>query len=74
MSEQPSELKKLVAIATDLDIPIELRIKAIEELGNIGTHEGLLALLDVVANEQLSRREREFALKHIKELIKSTRV
>jgi len=73
MAEQPDELKKLVSIATDLKIAGELRTKAIELIGNIGTHEALLALLGLVANEGLIKREREFALKRAQEIIKSVR-
>ncbi len=73
MSEQPNQLKKLNAIATDLDISAELRIKAIELLGKIGTHEALLALLELAGNEGLIREERDLALKHAREIIKSGR-
>ena len=71
MSEQPDELKKLTAIATDLELSAELRIKAIEQLGKIGTHSALLVLLDLVANEGLIRGERELAIKQARDIIKS---
>jgi len=71
MSEQANELQKLVAIASDLELPAELRVKAIEQLGKIGTHEALRALLDIAANEKLIREERELALKQAGSLIKS---
>ena len=71
MAERPEELKKLATIATDLDLSAELRIKAMEMLGNIGTHEALLALLELAANEELIRDERNFALKQAREIIKS---
>jgi len=73
MAERPEELKKLATIATDLDLSAELRIKAMEMLGNIGTHEALLALLELAANEELIRDERDFALKQAREIIKSAR-
>jgi len=73
MAEQPNELKKLSAIATDLELSVELRTKAIELLGNIGTHDALLALLDLAANEKLIKKERDLALKHAREIIKSGR-
>ena len=73
MSEHSNELKKLVAIATDLELPAELRIRAIESLGRIGTHEALLALLDLAGNEGLISKERELALKQAREIIKSGR-
>ena len=71
MTEQPDELKKLVAVATDLELSSELRIKAVKLTGNIGTHEALLALLGLAANQKLTKGERELALKHAKEIIKS---
>jgi HEAT repeat protein len=73
MSEQPNELKKLTAIATDLELPSELRRKAVEQLGRISTHEALLALLDLVANEGLIREERSRALKQASQILKSSR-
>jgi len=71
MAEHANQLKKLSTIATDLDLSAELRIKAIELLGKIGTHEALLTLLDIAANEQLIREERDLAIKHAREIIKS---
>ena len=73
MSERPNELKKLAAIATDLEISSELRIKAVEQISRIGTHEALLVLLELAANERLSRKEREFAVKQARKIIKSGR-
>ena len=73
MAEQPDELKKLIAVATDFDLASELRSKAIGLIGNVGTHEALLALLNLVATEKLTKRERELALKHTKEILKSVR-
>ena len=70
-SEQENQLKKLHTIATDLDLVSKLRVDAIEQLGRIGTHEALLVLLDLVANERLIRQEREFALKQAREIVKS---
>jgi len=61
----------LHTIATDVDYPAELRHKAVEQLGKIGTHEALLVLLDLVANERLDRREREDALKQAREILKT---
>ncbi|MFC1864835.1 hypothetical protein ACFLYG_03300 [Chloroflexota bacterium] len=72
MAEQPDELNKLVAIATDLVLSGKLRTKAIEQIGNLGTHNALLALLGLAANEQLVKVERELALKHAREIIKSS--
>ena len=71
MSEQANELQKLATIAVDLGLSAELRVKAIEQLGRMGTHEALRTLLDLAANEKLIRGERELALKHAREIIKS---
>ena len=73
MSEQATELKKLVNIATDIELSAELRTKAIELLGNIGTHEALLALLELAGNEKLVKKERDLALKQARVIIKSGR-
>lgn len=70
MTEKPDELKKLVAVATDLELASELRIKAAKLITNIGSHDALLALLSLVANEKLTKNEREFAIKQARELIK----
>ncbi len=72
MSEQANELQKLVTIASDLGLPVELRVKAIEQLGRMGTHEALRTLLDIAANEKLIRKERELALKQAGAIIKSS--
>jgi len=72
MTEHPDELKKLAAITTDFELIPELRLKAIEQLGKIGSHEALLALLDVAANERLTIKERELALKQAGKIIKSS--
>jgi hypothetical protein len=73
MAERPDELKKLIAVATDFELSSELRKKAIGLIGNVGTHEALLALLSLVANEKLTKRERELALKHAREVLKLVR-
>ena len=73
MAVQSNELKKLVAIATDLEICAELRIKAIELVGNMATHDALLSLLEIVANTKLVTKERELALKRAGEIVKSER-
>ena len=73
MPEQANELKKLVNIATDLELAAELRVKAIELIGNISTHESLLALLELAGNDRLIRKERDLALMQAREIIKSGR-
>jgi len=70
MAGQSNELKKLSAIATDLELSAELRTKSIELIGNIGTHDALLTLLDLAANEELIKEERDLALERAREIIK----
>ncbi len=71
MADKADEVKKLVGIATDLELTAELRMKAIESIGNIGTHEALLALLNMAGNEALLKDERDRAVKYARELIKA---
>ena len=73
MPDQHNELTKLAAVATDLGLSVELRTQAIKLVGNVGTHDALLALLELVANEKLTKRERELALKQAREIVKSSR-
>lgn len=73
MSESPDELRKLTAIATDMELSVDLRTKAIELLGNIGSHEALLALLSLAADEKLNVSERDLALKKSRGIIKAGR-
>jgi len=73
MSEKPNQLKKLNAIAIDLELSPELRIKAIQLISKLGTHEALLNLLDLAGNEQLIREERDLALQQAREIIMSSR-
>ena len=65
------ELKKLVAVATDTMLSSKLRSKSIELIGNLGNHEALLALLEMAANDRLTRAERELALKYARDIIRS---
>jgi len=74
MTEKPDkvdEVKKLLDIARDLGLSSGVRIKAVDAIGNIGTHDALLALLDLAANESLIKNERDRALKHARKIIKS---
>ena len=73
MSEKIDELKKMAAIASDMELDAKLRSKAIELLGDIGTHEALLVLLSLAANERLNVSERDLALKRARDIIKSGR-
>ena len=72
MAEQPNDLKKLAGVATDLGLSAELRIKAIQLIGNISTHDALLVLLSLAAEEQLTKKEREIALKYAIEIVRKT--
>jgi len=72
MAEQPDELKKLASITSDLEFTSDLRTKAIEQLGTIGSHEALLILLEIVANDRLTTKERELAIEHAKKIVKSS--
>ena len=72
MTEKDNELKRLAAIAADLGLSTELRTKAIELIGRIGTREAFVALLDLAANEGLINRERDLALKQAREILKLT--
>ena len=74
MSEQiASELQKLHNIAVDMDLSGDLRTNAVKSIGSIGTHDALLTLLDLVANEKLNTDERELALKQAKNIVKASR-
>ncbi len=73
MAEQANELKKLATIAADLGLSAALRIQSIELIGSIGTHDALLILLDLAANRELIKEEREVALQYASEIIKSGR-
>ena len=74
MSEQvTNEIKKLSAIATDMDLSSNLRTNAVKSIGNIGTHEALLTLLELAANEKLNTDERDLALKQARNIIRSAR-
>lgn len=74
MSEQVNtELQKLSAIATDMDLIPKLRTQAIESIADVGTHEALLALLVLAANEKLNINERDLALKQARNVLKKSR-
>ena len=72
MTEKTDELKKLSAIAADMNLPADLRTKAIEQIGNLFTREALLALLELAANEGLTVKNRDLALKKARDIIKKT--
>lgn len=73
-SEQvESELKKLLAIATDLELGVELRMVAVKHIAKIGTQEALNALLSLAANDKITAKEREMVLKLSQAIVKSGR-
>ena len=67
------ELKKLASIATDLQLAGKMRVQAINLLGDMATHESLLVLLNLVANDKLNIDERELAIKRAREIVKKGR-
>ena len=67
------ELKKLSGIATDLQMSGKMRVQAINTLGDMGSHESLLALLNLAANDRLNIDERDLALKKAREIIRKGR-
>jgi len=79
MSENPEEakkideLKKLANIATDMELSNKMRAQAIDQLGEIGSLESLLVLLNLAANDKLHIDERDLALKRAREIIKKGR-
>jgi hypothetical protein len=79
MSESPQEsdkideLKKMAAIATDLQLDSKMRVQAINLLGDMGSHESLLVLLNLVANDKLNIDERDLALKRSREIVRKGR-
>ncbi len=71
MSEQVDELKKLESVATDAALSAKIRVQAIELMGKLRTYEALQALLNLAANERLTKKERELALKHAGGIIRA---
>ncbi|MBN2240760.1 MAG: hypothetical protein JW712_13375 [Dehalococcoidales bacterium] len=70
-SERSDELKDLVTAATNLNFPMKLRTDAVESIAAMGTHDALLALLEMAGNDQLSKKERELIIKLATNLIKA---
>jgi len=70
-AEKYDELTKLSNIATDMLLNPKLRIEAINVIGAMKTHEALLALLALAANDRLNVSERDLALRQAREVIKS---
>ncbi len=72
-SAQPDELIKMAAIAADLQLSNKMRIQAVNLLGDMASHESLLALLNLIANDKLNIDERDLALKRAREIVKKGR-
>jgi hypothetical protein len=64
------ELKKLSNIASDLEISDKMRFQAIRIIAERDSHEALLVLLGLAANDRLSVNERDLALKKSRDIIK----
>ncbi len=79
MSEIPEEggvteeLRKLAGIATDMQMAGKIRTQAINQLGEMASHEALLVLLNLAANDKLNIDERELALKKARYIVKKGR-
>jgi hypothetical protein len=67
------ELRKLATIATDMQMAGKMRSQAINQLGDMASHESLLVLLNLVANDKLNVEERDLALKRAREIVKKGR-
>jgi hypothetical protein len=70
---QDEELKKLANIATDTHLDKKIRTQAINLLGDMDTHEALVALLSLAANEKNITEDRELALKRARDIVKKGR-
>jgi hypothetical protein len=68
--EKIDELKKMGNIATDLQMDVKMRTQAINVLGEMASHESLLVLLNLAANDKLNIPERELALKRARVIVR----
>jgi hypothetical protein len=71
--EKQDELKKMGNIAADLQMDQKMRVQAINVLGDMASHESLLVLLNLAANDKLNIPERDLALKRAREIVKKGR-
>ncbi len=71
--EKLDELKKMANIATDMQLSEKMRTQAINVLGDMASHESLLVLLNIAANDRMNISERDLALKRAREIIKKGR-
>jgi hypothetical protein len=67
------ELKKLANIATDMQLSNKMRTQAITQLGEIASHEALLVLLNLAANDKMNIDERDLALKKARDIVRKGR-
>jgi hypothetical protein len=67
------ELRKLGSIATDMQLSSKMRIQAINQLGEMVSHESLLVLLNLVANDKMNIDERDLALNKARGIVKKGR-
>jgi hypothetical protein len=67
------ELRKLGSIATDMQLSSKMRVQAINQLGEMASHESLLVLLNLVANDKLNIDERDLALNKARGIVKKGR-
>jgi hypothetical protein len=65
-----SELKKLADIATDMQLDKKIRAQAINLLGATASHDALLVLLTLAANDKNTTEDRDLALKKAREIVK----
>ncbi len=70
---QDEELKKLANIASDTHLDKKIRAQAINLIGDMDTHEALLALLSLAASEKNITEDRELALKRARDIVKKGR-
>lgn len=71
--EEPNltgELEKLANIATDMQLDKKMRAQAINVLGDMCTHDSLLVLLQLAANDKNTTEDRDLALKKAREIVK----
>ena len=56
-----------------MELAGKMRIQAVDQLGEIGTHEALLVLLNLAANDKLNIDERDHAIKRARAIVKKGR-
>ena len=56
-----------------MELAGKMRTQAIDLLGEMATHEALLVLLNLAANEKLNIDERDYALKRCRDIVRKGR-